>query len=405
VLGHLDRFDTTIAGWAFDPTAPGQPVEIVVEAGDREVYRCAADLHRMDLLDAIGETDHGFSFDLTAVDSLRLAKHLSVYACGSERRLLGGGPVGDTSIVAVGQEDWLFLNADSNNVNLRMAGAIDIDPEQIHASALLCLTRESTLALMGVPYAALVFPEKNVLCGSLWGKHSISNHRPSLLIKQRVERLGGHVMYPVELFTDRPTEAFHKTDTHLSGLGYLGVYRLLRQTFPRLFLAADEPVPVRNPAFCGDLGSKFEPPRHEIGIEIPFPDTAEHRCVFNSIPQAMATGTTLRGNATLIVNRRLDSGLVMVFGTSSAYNFLPALSHAFRHTFFVWENTFDYDLIAMLEPDLVLWLVTERLLPTMCNDLGGLPAVRTGLLPGGRFESVASELGRIEAESRRQLRA
>jgi len=47
--------------------------------------------------------------------------------------------------------------------------------------------------------------------------------------------------------------------------------------------------------------------------------------------------------------------------------------------------------------------VTERLLPTLCNDLGGLPAVRAGLLPGGRFESVASELGLIEPESCRRL--
>lgn len=374
IQGNLDRFDNTIAGWAFDNTLPGKALDIVVEHEGVEIYRSKAELYRSDLVDAIGEGDHGFSFDLLVARPESNELTLSVYACSNDnKQLLGEGFWKVSNTAVEGLDDWLFLNKDSNDVNAVISGETIIPSEKIHEGALLFVTRSAMLEKMQIPYQAIIMPEKNVVCAQYRINAIISNNRPALLIKDIAEGFSCKVEYPIQEFSASPSKYFAKTDTHANGAGYKLIFSILQRNHPEIFGEALLPEPSLITNFCGDLGNKFVPRRYEDTQQYEFPLDSAPFEVDNPIPTILESGVTLRGSVVKIKNSQAKQGKLLIFGTSSAYNFLPVISMVYSEVLFVWNNTFDYILIKKYHPDFVLWLSTERFLPATCNDLLGLP--------------------------------
>lgn len=374
IQGCLDRFDNTIAGWAFDNTKPGKALDIVVEHEDIEIYRSKAELYRSDLVAAIGEGDHGFSFDLLVVRPESNELILSVYACTDDnKQLLGEGFWKVSNTAALGLDDWIFLNKDSNDVNAVISGETIIPNEKIHEGALLFVTRAAMLEKMQIPYQALIMPEKNVVCAQYRENSIISNNRPALLIKDIAESFSCKVEYPIQEFSEAPSKYFAKTDTHANGAGYRLIFSILQRNHPEIFGNFLPPEPSLITNFCGDLGNKFIPRKYEDVQQYNLPVNSAIFEVDNPIPTILEKKGTLRGSVVKIKNSHAKQGKILIFGTSSAYFFLPVLSMVYSDILFVWDNTFDYIFIKNHQPDFVLWLSTERFLPATCNDLLGLP--------------------------------
>jgi len=373
IQGCLDRFDNTIAGWAYDSDMPGHALEITVETEGHEIYRSRADLYRGDLLDAIGECDHGFSFDLLVVRPEANELTISIYACGEQKQYLGGGYWKSTDVAVEGRDGWLFLNTDSNDVNAVISGSKIIDDCHLNECALLFATRAAMLRQLHIPYQSYIMPEKNVVHASQRYNASISENRPAIVIPAIAKEYGCELIYPLSDFqNDGPF--YHKTDTHANAAGYALLFAHLQEAHAALLSKPALPEPVRNLSFCGDLGNKFTPPKREQTAEYVFPLDLDDFKLVDPIPSILESGGTLRGTSVRTYYDSAPCGKVLVFGTSSAYGFLPLLCHVFKQILFIWENTFDYQIIQRFSPDLVLHIVSERFLPISCNDLLGIPA-------------------------------
>lgn len=68
LLGHVGTLThRRIAGWAWDPGAPGVPIWVLIAIERRVIGRCRADQFREDLaVEGIGTGWHGFALDLPA---------------------------------------------------------------------------------------------------------------------------------------------------------------------------------------------------------------------------------------------------------------------------------------------------------------------------------------------------
>lgn len=371
LLGCLDRFDNTIAGWAFDPALPGTPLDITVEASGREVYRSSANLYRADLLNVTGECDHGFSFDLLDVQPDANESEIQIFAHGTTKTLLGGGFWKSADVAVQGKSNWIFLNVDSNDVNESIAGKKQFPNGQINETALLLATRTAMMRQLGIAYESIIMPEKNVVCAEYRYNAKISEERPAVQVQRLTKKYGADVIYPISHFLDGGP-FFHKTDTHANAFGYQLVLSILQQSRPDLFASTIPLEPTFNDTFCGDLGNKFSPPRVETTTEYTFPINDPCFELSDPIPLILQKGETLRGTLVRTTYSKAPNGKAVLFGTSSAYGFLPLLSVYFREVCFIWDYTFDYNLITNLNPDFVLLIISERFLPLSCNDMSGL---------------------------------
>lgn len=371
--GYVDRFDSTIAGWAFDPNAPGRAIDIVIEHEGIELFRCVAGFLREDLIPDLGEGEHGFSFDPKEADGFDKDIYLKVYAVNETKHLLFEGEWVYQKLIAKGPDNWLFLNRDSNHVNLRITGKFGVEPDNIHRTALQFASRETILARMGLPYLAIIVPEKNLVCEKFLPHLQISERRPVPLILKRIENFGCKAVYPIDEFRKSNVDLYYRTDTHTNAHGYKLLYEIIQRELPAFFEAVTLPEPVFNEEFCGDLGAHLTPIQTEAAYQFLKPSSEEHFYDYDQIPLLMRSGGRLRGEFVSVRNRRAKKRL-LVFGTSSAYHALPLLSCAFSRTLFIWENTFDFRIIESFAPDCVLWLPPERFLPMQVDDLEGLPS-------------------------------
>jgi len=370
--GYIDRFDSTIAGWAVDMDAPDRPVEILVESNGKEIYRCSAVLMRTDLISSLGRGEHGFSFDATEKNGFFQSMPLQIFALAESKHLLHEGDWVYEGMVARGSDNWLFLNTDFNQVNLRMAGKVGVNPDDIFKTALQFSTRDALLFKMNIKYISLIMPEKNVVCARYLPSLKVSELRPALLILEQAKKFNCRILYPVDKFIAEKADLFYKTDTHANAYGYQLIYKMLAQEAPEFFNLELLPSPVLNSRFCGDLGGKMTPPHFEETLVFPRPESSTHFYQYDRVKEVIDAGGRLRGEVVSILNRNAKKKL-LVFGTSTAYAALPLVSCAFEQTLFVWENTFDYRIIELFSPDCVLWLPAERFLPMDVDDLKGLP--------------------------------
>lgn len=110
VRGHLDVLThACITGWAWDGEGRGEPVVVIVTAGERVVARALADQHRGDLAAAgIGDGRHAFELILDepldrTVDQLVSARRESdgTHLDGSPRTLPGAAVLGEAEKAGV----------------------------------------------------------------------------------------------------------------------------------------------------------------------------------------------------------------------------------------------------------------------------------------------------------------
>ena len=62
--GHVDEITRSrVRGWVFDPERASEKIWVTIRVNNREVTRCAADRHRDDLQERIGDGNYEFCFD------------------------------------------------------------------------------------------------------------------------------------------------------------------------------------------------------------------------------------------------------------------------------------------------------------------------------------------------------
>ena len=377
LIGHLDRLDHTVAGWALDTRDPERAVGITLAQDGKVIHRWNAVLYRADVAAAHGSGHHAFSLDLDKVPGVREGARLEVFA---EEMRLGAGTFSPRPRAARGDDGWLFLQNDSNDVNARITGAKKVDVSRCVA---LFAERDRQFRMIGLPWLPVVVPEKNVVCQHLWRAHTISASRPVRLIEEQLRAQGIDAGYLIEEATEVGEEFFLRTDTHPSATGYLAVMRALAKRCPAFFDAIALPVPALVRGISGDLGVRFDPPVREDALRYTFPRSPGQGVVLDTVSEALRAKTMLRGNVAVMRNDAAPHNRTMVFGTSTAFRLMHYLAHAFREVVFVWENALDYPLIRELSPELVMWVAAERFLPIECDDRTGVKQATERLRSAG----------------------
>jgi hypothetical protein len=373
--GYLDRCDSTVAGWAFDDSNPLVIPLISININGIEVKNIPADLVRNDLRSAIGITNRGFSFDIESSYHNGAEICISVFAHGTSILHLGERHVLIKSKVIKEESGWLFLTNDSNRVDQRLAGESGCDTQEINRFAILMLSREAIMEKLGISYYVVVMPEKNVVCNIYRKKpYVISENRPIKLIEKVLSKFGGNkFLYPLNSFEQFPDRFFNKTDTHSSAEGYLEIQKELAFVLPQYYINGFVPKLINNTNFVGDLAGHISPTPSESILEFePFP-LGCIELISDPIPGILAAGGKLRGSITRIKNKLGKKDRLLIVGTSSAYYGLSAFIGAFRDVLFVWGNALDYLFINSFNPSCILWIATERFLPTHLDDIMGLP--------------------------------
>lgn len=204
--GNLDGLThNRIAGWAWDPDTPDQPVSLILSCDDRILGRVLADRYRADLERAgIGKGRHGFAFQLASPLS-PLARHSvaarreedGTHLRGSPRTLEPASSFDRETRTAMAQ--ILSTFADQGDLERRLAFLADQADRlrQLHADAQSGANeRHSRRRLMGSPSAAttvkpraLVIDERVPLPGNDAGSNAVLSHMRSL------QRLGYDVTF------------------------------------------------------------------------------------------------------------------------------------------------------------------------------------------------------------------
>ena len=55
---------------------------------------------------------------------------------------------------------------------------------------------------------------------------------------------------------------------------------------------------------------------------------------------------------------------MLMFRDSYARHLYPYLAHHFNRSAYLWTTTFDRDLVEQEKPDMVIWELSERFIPT-----------------------------------------
>ena len=366
LIGNLDRLDHTVAGWALDKRDPERAIGITLVQGGKVIHRWSAVLYRADVAAAHGSGHHAFSLDLDKVPGVLEGALLEVFA---EEMRLGAGTFSPRPRAARGDDGWLFLQNDSNDVNARITGAKKVE---VSGCVALFVERDRQFRALGLPWLPVIIPEKNVVCQHLWRAHTISASRPVCLIEAQLRAQDIDPGYLIEEAMDVREEFFLRTDTHPSATGYLAVMRALARRCPTFFDAVPLPAPKLVRGISGDLGVRFDPPVREDALRYTFPRSQGQGVVLDTVSEALRAKSMLRGNVAVIRNDAAPHSRTMVFGTSTAFRLMHYLAHAFREVVFIWENAVDYALIRELAPELVIWIAAERFLPIECDDSTGV---------------------------------
>jgi hypothetical protein len=269
--------------------------------------------------------------------------------------------------VVRGDDGWLFLDSDSNQVIAQHTGALRFSDDQLAQWRHLLENRVAWLAHRDTPYYFLVPPNPHsVYADKLPGDLAMGGDRAFLQLARYLTGEGSfaNFIYPLEHLEARRDEpVYARTNSHWTDLGAFVAYSHLMDVVaadrePRRLAEDDFHFSVLEEA--GDLGAKVDPP-----------EASPHVYAEPKDPQArLVSDNRVYGSG-----RRIDYACAaaplrcVVFGDSFAYTLLPFLAESFGRLVFGHLPTFDYALVEEVRPDLVISVMNERFMIRVPTDV------------------------------------
>jgi len=372
IYGNIDRFDgEECAGWAIDTNDVSKPLTVQVVVDGTVVHTEIANMERRDLIPVFGDANHGFAIGIDrylkkGINHVEIVLAEGGFAFSDCRRALDGDEL--AALVEDGRDGFLFLRNDSNRTSDVIEGRRPLEPEQLRTLSESLVRRYRTIRESGARSMTLIVPEKGVICNAKRiSPLCVSDARPAIQLRAALADQPIDVYeYATALFDayPDPADAFLKTDTHLSNLARLDVFR---HVMHRLGVAPETAHNVSTVAqFAGDLGGKLSPPKTET-IERLRPIYETRKLIDDATP-AIMKGTTLRG-ARIFHESAVDNELTcVVIGTSTAYYLREWFYANFRTLHFYWGNGVDHGFLRAARPDYVVCLASERYIGSSLED-------------------------------------
>jgi alginate O-acetyltransferase complex protein AlgJ len=418
--GRLEAVvDGRALGWAWDPERPEQAVEVEVVVDGRPVASGVADVERPILVEAgMGDGRYGFYVPLPEDLSGDPLHTIRVTAGPNRDRVLpiegfetmvrtpdpawsrttfvpeGAGdgrtpfvpeaepPVDPGEAALVGRRDWLFLRDDANLTAEQLAGAPLLLPEDVERRCEALAERHRSLRELRIPYLFAAAPMKERVYGRFLPEGlALHPRHPVKQLNAALRRLnGGDVLDLLPALRDgrRDGRVFPRTDSNWSARGAFFAYRELIKEAGKRVIDLDDPLLpgeaafVSQPGFRGDLAAKPKlaavdgelapvEPESELQEEIAVTDVSRLRALRMPAPQHLEVTP---GHAPRLYEIPDEPRLprAVLVGDACCPPLIPWLAEHFRRLVFLWTPEPPLEAIELEMPDVVIHVVSERLL-------------------------------------------
>jgi alginate O-acetyltransferase complex protein AlgJ len=399
----------TIQGWIIGRDSIPTGIELSDAAGAK-VADVAIDQSRPDIAEAFSEvpgaSNSGFRAILRAQGSGSLQVRVSVrFDDGTVGAMAGlrfvvqgddddgdGAPTfsmvatdRESEKVMFGQEDWLYLRRDSNDILAQHTGKLRFEAAQLAEWREVLKGRVLHGERLGAAWSCAVAPDKESVYPEYLPKKIVPVERRPVHEFLDVAR---QVRAPVAYALDRLLEAkgqgevYPKVDTHWNYRGaYIG-YRVLCESLREqgidLKLLEEDEVEWVERETEGDLGSKVRP-QSIVGTTVA-PALKEPR-------GRLVSDNEVFNHGRVACFEKAGAGLrCVVFGESFTPFMLPFLKETFLRLVFVHTSMFVTEILEQERPDVILSLPTERFLIRVPDDANALAELRaTTLRKGGEL--------------------
>jgi SGNH hydrolase-like domain, acetyltransferase AlgX len=419
VEGRLEAVvDGRAVGWARDPERPDEAIEVRVLVDGEPVASGVADVDRPALL-AAGVGHGRYGFDLQLPDRLGDAAAHGIQAlAGPDREPLTplagfetkvrepGGPWAGTrftpgagrvaepipeepppdpgAAALVGREGWLFLHDDANLGLERLSGAPLLGQGAARRLRDEAAERHRALRDLRIPYVFAVAPLKERLYGKfLPSGLSLEARQPVRQVNAALRDLNGGEIVDLlpALVAARPRgPLFPRTDSNWSDRGAFFAYRQLMKEAGKHAIDLDEPLLpeegrfVPRAGFRGDLAEKpklafadgqLSPLDEDAGgaweEEIDVADVSGLRALRMPAPEHLEVTPGRAPRLYEIADAPRLPRAVLV-GDAPCLGLIPWLAEHFRRFVFLWSAEPPLEAIELEAPDVVIHVVSERLL-------------------------------------------
>lgn len=271
--------------------------------------------------------------------------------------------------VLIADNDELFLVGGAHDVVAFATGKRQPDPASIENLRINIAFRQERARDCGVAFMHLVAPEKFRV-----EPDGFPIKAPRSLADYYLES-GCQFTYPVEeLRSDETGRSYYRTDTHWAPHGLVRIAGLIgraggidEDSVARTCAKMVEDLKPAPRRFVGDLGAKMQPLRSE-----------PHLILMPSSP----TGVFENGLAHVLNSSVNDGRLIvtfsnhetaadkflLIFGDSYLHHCLPYLAYLFKRVVFCRTRFWHEEVVAAVQPDMVVTQMAERYLSFVNPD-------------------------------------
>ncbi|MBS1845600.1 MAG: hypothetical protein JST53_14380 [Actinobacteria bacterium] len=282
-------------------------------------------------------------------------------------------PPAEREKVLVGNDGWLFLRRDTNDVIGQRAGKVKLGRKKRSEWRRVLQRRRDFIGGTRARWRCLVIPDKEFLYSEHLpeGLHG-AQRRPVHEFLRVAEQVGAPVAYalPVLEASKGEAELYPKTDSHWNQRGaflaYQEICRTLREEGAMFSEVAPGDVRWIEASAPGGLGVKLYPAPISRTIRA---DLSTHR-------SALVFDNQVQNHGRVMVFEKEaaedDRTCCVVFGESFVQNMILFLKETFTRLVFVHTSMMVREIVEAEAPNVVLSLPLERFLVQVPDDRGGL---------------------------------
>jgi alginate O-acetyltransferase complex protein AlgJ len=294
---------------------------------------------------------------------------------GAARRKAAGLATRRRAKVLVGEDGWLFLQNDSNDVIGQHTGRVSLSKRQRNDWSALIRGRMELAGECGCIWLCSIVPDKEAVYPEFLPPHvTPAQRRPVHDILDIAAGLRAPLTYPLKELRAAKNDpraamtgglpVYSPTGTHWTKVGAFVVYeatcRALQDAGVDVSMLSWNAIGFRPFTEQGDLGEKLEPPRTGPNVRARVRQRGS-RVVFDN--------RVIGHGMTMVFERDDGAGArAVVFGESFTNGLVIFLRESFRRLVFVWTSTMPREILEQERPDVVLSYPTERFLIRVPDD-------------------------------------
>lgn len=277
-----------------------------------------------------------------------------------------------------GENGYIFLAGDSNSVIDQHTGKRSISKAQLDQWKATVERRVGSFSADPVYFYMQIVPDKHSVYSEYLPVSVLKDNRTNATkVLSVVEPYLKHrVMFAKSplLMAKNNGQVFHKIDTHWTDkgayVGYLQLIDCIAKDCPNIPLLKEPTYTTK--WFGGDLGSM---------LELKISSEAEIFDGHKGFVEIFNNRVPVTGKIQVYENQYSENDLtLLIFGGSSTVNFLKFVTYSFKKVIFCWSGVFDYKLIELYKPDVVVNQIRERFLIRPASDSLGINSSEAGFI-------------------------